>query len=80
MVLIHTHTHTHTCFVKFVMNNLNQKLPQRTVAPNACKLREMHLHLVVLAPYPLQLAVGPCGRPADHSATSTQKLTIPARV
>jgi hypothetical protein len=40
----------------------------------------MHLRLVVLAQYPLQLAVGPCGRPADHSATSTQKLTIPARV
>jgi hypothetical protein len=70
------------------MNNLNQKLPQRTVAHNAGKLREMHLHLVVFsverlhftAPYPLQLVVSPCGRPADHSATSTQKLTIPARV
>jgi hypothetical protein len=65
----YTHTHTH----------LNI-LPQRAVAPNACKLREMHLRLVVLAPYPLQLAVGACGRPADHNATSTQKLTIPARV
>ena len=39
------YTHTHTCFLKFVMNNLKQKLPQRTVAHNAGKLREMQMHL-----------------------------------
>jgi hypothetical protein len=29
------------------------------------------LHLT--APYPVQLVVGPCQRPVDHSATSTKK-------
>ena len=64
MVLIHTHTHT--CFLKFVMNNLKQKLPQRTVAHNAGKLREMQMHLHI------SLATG--GQPMSAPSRSQRHI------
>ncbi len=89
MGMVHIRTHV-ACEVGYVRRQTwNQKLLQQTVAHTAGNIHEMHRHtflffgvesLHLTAPYPLQLVVSPCQRPADHIATSTKKLMVAVRV